>query len=181
VAAFDNFVMESNPSPVVPLYSAPTRPVPAGMAAIRAELWDPARKAPASYALVEATAAGLRTVRGVADAAGRVAIVFPYPPPAGGVDGQGNPLPPPAFTRQEWDVGLRAFYAPSSPVQPLLDLDAVLSQPAADLWSDEARSAPLTKVTLRFGRELVLRTKKTTTGAPLDPTPLPVLHITPAP
>jgi hypothetical protein len=151
------------------------------MAAIRAELWDPVRNAPASYALIEATVAGLRTLRGVADASGRLALLFPYPGPAGGVDAQGNQLPPPAFTKQEWDVGLRAFYAPTSHAPPLLDLGAVLSQPLADLWADEARSATLTRAALRFGQELVLRTKKTTTGAPLDPVPLPVLHITPAP
>ena len=180
-AIFDNFVMESNPTPAVPLYSSPSRSAPAGMAVLRAELWNPlaqgGKGAPASYALLEARVVGQRTLRGVADAAGRISIVFPYPEPTGG---SGN-TPPPAYTSQEWDVNLRAFYAPQSTTPPLPNLNAVLQQPAANLWSDEARSMPLTKQTLRFGQELIVRSKKTTTGAPLDPVPLPVLLITPAP
>lgn len=185
VARFDNFLMESNPTEAVPLYSAPTRATPGGMAVLRAELWNPLANAgeggPAAHALVEATVAGQRTLRGLSDKDGRLAIHFPYPEPTGAPDGQGGTLPPPAYTSQEWGVTLRAFYAPpQGATPPLPDLAAVLEQPEADLWSDEARSVPLPAQTLRFGRELIVRTQRTT-SAPLDATPLPVLLITPAP
>ena len=183
LAAFDNFLLEATPTPFVPLYSAPTRSASGGMAVVRAELWDPlargGRGAPAAYALLEATVAGWPTLRGVADSAGRVAVVFPYPEPSGADDGQGGRLPPPAFASQEWEVGLRAFYAPQAEVPALADVAAVFAQPAANLWSDEALSAPLTQATLRFGQELIVRSSRTTEGAP--PESLPVLLITPAP
>jgi hypothetical protein len=183
-AFFDNFLLESNPSPFVPLYSAPTRATQGGMAVLRAELWNPQARdglgAPASYALVEARVAGMPTLRGVADARGRLALVFPYPPPSGETDEHGNTQPPPAFTSQRWDVELRAFYAPAEEASPLPDLKAVFRQPFANLWSDEALSVPLTKAALRFGQELVVRSSGTRAGAPLEPKPLPVLLITPA-
>jgi hypothetical protein len=113
----------------------------------------------------------------VADSAGRVALVFPYPEPSGAPDGQGGSLPPPAYTSQEWEVGLRAFYAPQPEAAPLPDINAVFAQPAANLWADEARAVPLTKAALRFGQELVVRSLA---GAPPETTPLPVLLITPA-
>jgi len=179
-ALFDNFIFESSPIPFIPLFSAPTRSPQGGMAVLRAELWDPLPRggegAPAAYALLEASLAGRQTLRAVADAKGRVALVFPYPEPAGA----GGTVPPPAYTSQEWEVRLRAFYTPRGEVPPLPDLPAVFEQPAARLWSDEARTQPLTKATLRFGRELVLRSHRTNAGAPLEPTPLPVLLITPA-
>lgn len=183
-ALFDNFLLESNPTPFVPLYSAPTCTQKGGMAVLRAELWNPQARdgqgAPAAYALVEATVAGLPTLRGVADALGRLALVFPYPPPSGETDEHGNMQPPPAFTSQRWDVNLRAFYAPAEEASPLPDLKAVFRQPFANLWSDEARSVPLTKAALRFGQELVVRSSGTRAGAPPEPKPLPVLLITPA-
>jgi hypothetical protein len=183
-AFFDNFTLESNPKPYVPLFSAPERVPPGGMAVLRAELWNPLARggkgAPASYALVEARVAGAPTLRGLADASGRVALVFPTPAPTGEPDGQGGTQPPPAFTSQKWDVGLRAFYAPVGEAPPLPDLRAVFRQPLANLWSDEARSVPLTRATLRFGQELVVRSSRPRAGTPLEPTPLPVLLITPA-
>jgi hypothetical protein len=183
-AFFDNFMLESNPTPFVPLFSAPARTPPGGMAVLRAELWDPlargGRGAPASHALVEARIKGLHTLRGVADASGRVALVFPYPGPADETDEQGDTQPPPAFTGQRWEVGLRAFYARTEEPPPLPDLREVFRQPFANLWSDEARVVPLTEAALRFGQELVVRSSRTRAGAPLEPTPLPVLLITPA-
>ena len=95
-------------------------------------------------------------------------------------DGQGGTLPPPVFTSQKWEVNLRAFYAPSEEAPALPDLRELFRQPFANLWSDEARSVPLTKVTLRFGQELVARTSRTLPGPPPEAVPLPALLITPA-
>ena len=75
---------------------------------------------------------------------------------------------------------LRAFYAPTEPPPPLPKFPAALDQPRATLWADEARTTQLSKATLRAGRDLVVRSHKTVTNAPLEQTPLPVLLITPA-
>lgn len=178
-AVFDGFALESNPTQSLPLYSSPTRPVTGGMAVLRASLWDAAADAPAAWALMEARVNGQPTVRGYADEAGRVALVFPYPEPPSFV--QQNP-PPPAtpFTRQEWPVSVFASYRPQSPAPRVPDLKATLAQPRATLWADAARTTPLTKVTLRSGQQLVVRSNEAPTDAAPDGRPLPVLLITPA-
>lgn len=181
-AVFDNFLMESNPVPAVPLFSAPARRAGTGMAVIRAELWNPVAKAPASFALFEARVVGRQTMRGVADRQGRVALVFPYPEPTVPPDAPGQPAPVPPLTRQEWAVEVRAYYkTPAAGATPptVPELAATLAQPRAELWADEARSAPLTRATMRFGQELVVRSQRNVANAPLDPVPLPVLLVTP--
>lgn len=133
----------------VELYSAPTRPVPAGMAVVRAELWDADADAPAAWALLEASAAGLPPARGLADAAGRATIVFPYPEPSG-LDGSPPSLDRRALSAQTWTVDVRAYASPQ-PETPTLrpDLCTVLNQPPA---------GPAVEATLEYGRELVVRT-----------------------
>jgi hypothetical protein len=178
-AVFGGLIFESNPAQALPLYSAPTRPVTGGMAVLRASLWDSVADAPAAWALLEARAGGQPTARGYADAAGRVALLFPYPEPPSFV--QQNPPPPPTpFTRQEWPVSIYASYKPQSPAPRLPDLRATLAQPRATLWADAARTTPLTKVTLRSGQQLVVRSYEASTDAAPDGRPLPVLFITPA-
>jgi hypothetical protein len=176
-AVFDNFRMESNPSDSLPLFSAPTRQAGGGLAALRATLWDALADAPAAWALLEARVAGHPTVRGFSDEAGRVALVFPYPEPAAFAE-QSPPAAP--FTKQEWPVQLFASYAPQRPAPPVPSLPAALAQPRATLWADAARTTPLTRATLRSGRELVVRSSAAAPGSPLNDTPLPVLLMTPA-
>ena len=60
------------------------------------------------------------------------------------------------------------------------DLKATLAQPRATLWADAARTTPLTKVTLRSGQQLVVRSNEAPTDAAPGGRPLPVLFITPA-
>jgi len=147
---------------LVPLYSAPTRSVPGGMAVLRADLWDAQANAPAAWALLEAQIEGQAPVQGFADVMGRVALIFPYPKPITFVPG--SPGVPPqaantALTEQEWSVQLQAFYARLSPVPSIPDLCATLAQPPADLWADVAQTGILAGVTLRFGQELVVQSK----------------------
>jgi hypothetical protein len=160
----------------VPLFSAPSREAPAGMAAVRASLWDPVAGAAAAWAVLEVTAPGQAPARGIADAAGRVAVLFPYPEPAPPV-APGSPLPGSGvpLARQQWTVGLAASYTPGLPADPAPDLCRTLRQPAALLWADAARAAPLTGAALTFGQELVLRTADAAGGAPL-----PLLYVTAA-
>jgi hypothetical protein len=176
-AVFDNFRMEGNPAAALPLFSAPTRAAGGGLATLRASLWDAQADAPAAWALVEARFNGQPTVRGLADEAGRVALVFPYPEPAAFAE-QSPPSTP--FTKLEWPVQLFASYVPQRPVPTLPSLPAALAQPRANLWADSALTTPLTQATLRSGQELVVRSFDTSPEAPGGGKPLPVLLITPA-
>lgn len=149
----------------LPLYSAASRPVPEGMAVLRAELWDADAKEPAAWAMVEATAGEQRTVAGLADAGGRVMLPLPYPKPVvalgsplgsppGGSPGTGGPI-----TQQSWPVTFTVRYgrrtpAPGIPGVP--DLADVLTQPAVTAWQETSRTTAWTSATLRYGRELVL-------------------------
>jgi hypothetical protein len=148
--------------PAVPggleLYSAPSRPVPAGHATLRAQLWDAQRDAAAAWALLEVAPPGLRVARGLADALGRATVLFPYPEP------MAIPASPPADTprrplsEERWPVPVRAFYAAVDPTVTVPDLATVLAQPPATLLASASPPAPLTEITLEYGRELVLRT-----------------------
>lgn len=180
----------------IPLYSSPVRSVPAGMAAIRAELWDKSRDAPAAWAVVEGYLNDELVVRGVADEMGRIALLFPYPaprtftvssPPASPVSSPPAATGPP-LSDQVWPIRLRALYAPdrpaSSPPDPfemkpaLPDLRFTLSQPEATIWADAAASQPLAEVSLHYGREEILRSTSAT--SPPSQSRLSVLFITPA-
>lgn len=181
--AFDDFLMETNPIPSVPLFASPARAPQGGMAVVRTTLWNPLTNGPASFAVFEARVPGGQTVRAVADRAGRVALHFPYPEPIVLTDPQAKPIP---LTSQEWALDVRAYYKPPNPLPRVPDLATTLAQPRATLWSDEARTLQLTRVPnqngqgpLRYGQPLVLRTQRINSNAPLEPTPLAVLFVTP--
>lgn len=191
-------VLSSPPTPVesIPLYSSPVRNVPAGMAVLRADLWEAAGDSAASWAVMEATLNDQIIARGIADEQGRIALIFPYPaprpfsissPPA-------SPLgsPPAAtsapLTEQVWPIGLRAFYtrerpvlSPPNPLPTLPELPELrftLSQPEATIWADAAISEPLLAASLRYGHELVLQSQAAT--SPPSQARQSVLFITPA-
>jgi hypothetical protein len=140
-----------SPDGTVPLYSAPARPVPSGLAVVRAELHVAGQDVPAAWATLEATLNGSLLARGLADDQGRVVLLFPYP----------EPLllelesPPPGtqrpFTQQSWSLDFTVRYdAPAGPMPRLPDLCQALSQ-----WP--AQVEPLASTTLVYGQELVLR------------------------
>jgi hypothetical protein len=172
----------------VPLFSTPTRAVPAAMAVLRADLWDPQggqdqRGAPASWAVLEAQLPGRPVVRGMADAQGRIALIFAYPEPVTNVL-ESPPLMSPlstveggtALRQQTWPVTLQAAYAPRHPVPATPNLDEALTQPPAQLWDvwDDVGRTELMPVTLRFGQELIVRSRDA------GRRPRPALFITPA-
>src|SRR5205085_8383331 len=185
---------ESPPAPQLPdglpLFSAPARLPPAGMTAIRAELWDETTKSPAAYALLEARFKGRLLGRGMADEEGRLALVIPYPPPTR-LPRTSPPDSPPAaagtippLTQQEWAIDLAARYGPvGSPppfAPPFPDLLTVLSQKPATLWQDAAKTTPLTAATLSYGRECFVRTEAASPViSPVEGAPRAALFITP--
>ena len=151
------------PGPDLPgffLFSAPARPATASLGLVRAQLAErlsATERRPAAFAVLEVRTNGGPAWQGIADAAGRVAVFFPFPPFV-------FPTPPPADPTPRWDVTVRVRYqspplAPAPPHDDVPDLAAVLNQPAAQLRSAEA-DPPLNELTTRavFGRPLELRT-----------------------
>ncbi len=169
-------------STAVPLYSTSTRPVPEGMAVIRAQLWDSLLQTYAVGAVLEAQIAGRPPMRGFADTNGWVTLIFPYPEPLdfpldspSGAIPTGTSLP---LTQQAWFIPLQVAYAqrrPQEAVPSFLDLCTVLTQPAAQLWADSARTQPLIGATLKFGQDLIVRSTDS-----VQHTALAVLFITAA-
>ena len=178
----------------IPLYSSPARIAPAGLAIIRADLWDPTRGtqgAEAASAVLELYDNDRFVARGIADEKGRVALVFPYPAPKTFAPSSppGSPLgsPPaatgPALTDQLWTFGVRALYGIQSPPtvaspDALPDLRALLSQPEAALWVDEGRNEQLLEVAVQFGQPLILKSRPPSMSPPLKGGSM--LFITPA-
>jgi hypothetical protein len=162
--------------PAVPLFSAPSREAPAGMATIRATLWDASAAAPAAWAVLEVSTPGQAPARGIADSQGRVVVLFPYPEPTGPSPVLSSPLVRSGvpLAQQQWTVAVRAAYAPR-PETSAPDLCGTLRQASAFLWADSDQSVPLTEATLLFGQELVLRTTNASHG-----TPLSLLYVTAA-
>jgi hypothetical protein len=141
--------------PSVPLFSAPSRSVPPGLAVLRAELREADGETAAAWALIEVTLPGRAPALGVADERGICAVILPYPEPNDAFPA--SPLVPgKRLDQQQWSVGVRAFYGAERRVPP--DLGAVLLQPATRLWQRLSPPEEITGTTLRFGREIVLGT-----------------------
>ena len=190
-------LLSSPPTPIesIPLYSSPVRSVPAGMAVVRADLWDSASDTAASWAVMEASLNDEVIARGIADAEGRMALIFPYPAPRpfSIASPPGSPLASPLvanslpLTEQVWPIQLRAFYTAERPVASppnpfptkpeLPELRFTLSQPEATIWADAALTEPLLEASLQYGHELVLQSKAT---SPPSQARQSVLFITPA-
>jgi hypothetical protein len=141
-------VTRVTPTETVGLFCAPTRRLPAGFAAVRAQLFDAVALRPAAGAILEAGVAGEPTARGMADEEGRVVVPLPWPELTTGP--AGSPPVPAALASQAWTLELTARYAPG--LWPR-DLDAALAQPPATL-----DLPPVPGRTLAYGRELILRT-----------------------
>lgn len=164
----------------VPLYSAPARQAPQGFAVLRADLWDAIAQVPAAWAVIEAHIGTGAAFTGIADAKGRLALLFPWPAPPPAAPGS-PPLSPPNSGRkplreQEWTVELAARYRRSVPVPDMPGMPGTLAQPWASLWSTGTANrglasppgALLTSATLEFGKELVARSARSFSGEPMS-------------
>jgi hypothetical protein len=167
--------------PSIPLYSAPARRTLGGMAVIRAELRESLERA-ASFAVLEARFNGNLVARGIADAAGRIVLMFPALAP------QNNPFtsPPSDATRisladQKWNLDLTIKYDPrifqTSPPVPtenagenLPDLRLVLAQANGKLWANAEKTESFTTAVLQAGKELILRSRAAQILSPAPPT-----------
>jgi len=145
----------------VPLFSAPARAVPAGLAAVRGEVWNRAADRPASWAVVTASPDGTTYV-GMADARGMFTLVIPYAgalpplvgsPPSGAVE----------IGELSWPLTVQVNYQPSvqrrvEDAEPP-DVRSVLEQAPAEVYDTLALSGPSLTRELRFGQDLVIATQ----------------------
>lgn len=150
------------------LFPSVSRPVPPGVAAIRADLEDPDSGEKAAYAVLSATVGGI-TRTAIADQEGRATVLIPFPTPERLRQGS-----PPADTRAAtWPVTLRAKWDPGAlrypfPAREGLNpawaarpsLKSILDeQRSALVWTDEGQAPAVEWTeTLVHGQELRLRT-----------------------
>src|SRR5437867_1460769 len=134
----------------IPLFSAPSRTTPEGMAVLRAEMVEtgtsPAGVREAGWAVIEATAGDQPTVTGLADARGRIMLPLPYPKPVITLGSMATGNVP--LQDQTWTVNFTVRYRRRTPVPELPNLFDVLSQPVATAWQTTAFSIPFTQTTL---------------------------------
>lgn len=150
------------------LFSAPSRSIPPGMAAIRADVVDDATDRPAAWAVLTATVGGV-TRTGIADGDGRVLLLIPYPIP----DRLKQASPPADARAASWTVSLAVRWEPAAlrypfPAREGLDpawaarpgLKSVLDEqrPALAWPHEDGPPAAEWTETLVHGQELVLRT-----------------------
>jgi len=158
---------------VAHLFSAVSRTVPPGVGAVRADLWDYDANQPASWAVLRVQIGGQsETWTGIADAAGRVLVLVPYPvmqalqlgsPPG---TGQGS------ITSQSWPLTVEALYSPDQLTLPAANFndvqwpwtgtpslrDILRKQQAALIWTSSLTPATQLTANLNFGADLVLTT-----------------------
>jgi hypothetical protein len=145
----------------VPLFSAPARAVPGGLAAIRGEVWSQSANRPASWALVTASPDGTTYV-GMADARGIFTLVIPFagalPPLVGS--------PPSGATEigeLTWPLTIQVYYQPTAqrPVDDAEppDVRSVLEQAPAEVYDTLVLHGPSLVRELRFGQDLVIATQ----------------------
>jgi len=158
-----------------PLFATPSRPVPAGLTAVRASLVDADTGEPAAFALLvvrdvqdvlsgspRALAAGIADERGEASAI----LAYPEPPPAPVVSPPASPpagFAPTPLARQTWSLRVEVWYerglprhAPDRTQAALPDLCDLVRQPAATVLTSTSPPVALPDATLRYGEELVL-------------------------
>lgn len=169
------------------LFSAPTRPVPPGVAAVRADLADQNANAPAAWAVVRVQITGQTEIwTGIADDQGRAMVLVPYPlvdrlrlgsPPG---SGQGN------ITGQSWPLAVQVLSSPAKLTFPMANQAGVVwpftitpnlkgileDQQPATIWADPNTPTEQLAASLSLGQGLVLRSVQTS-----PPSTLSVLNI----
>jgi hypothetical protein len=145
----------------VPLFSAPSRPVPSPLAVVYAQLRELGSGQDAAWCLLTVAIDGVVRGVGLADAQGRIAVIFPYPEPPR----MSLASPPEARNDFTWQLALSAFGFSASPpgavpaVPDLADIFASLSTPRTVVESTVSPSLPFR---LTYREALTARTAGTT-------------------
>ncbi len=147
------------------LFSAPARQRPSWLGAVRGELVDAATREPAAHAVVRVRTPDGAAHYGLADGAGRLAVLLPYPvieDQLGGSPGVGGtPL-----AERRWLLQVEVLYRPALlqalPGTELPDYYSILQQGPGRIWTerpeDGGSAEPHWTGELQYGRELTLRT-----------------------
>lgn len=141
----------------VPLFSAPSRPVPEPLAAVRAHLREFGTAREASWSLLSVSIDGETRGLGLSDAHGRVAVLFPYPEPPR----LSLASPPEARNDFTWQLALTAFWSPASPpvaVPAAADLADVFAALATPRQVIESIASPAMPLRLTYRQTLTVRT-----------------------
>lgn len=163
------------------LFAAPSRRIPPGLAAIRADVEDADTGEPAAWAVLRATLEG-RESTGIADERGRVLLLAPLPT----ADRLGLGSPPGSgqgpLAGKSWPVTLRVEYQPEALRYPLAgaaelpgswvarpSLKSILDEQNPALVTTTVGDDPVTEWTaeLSYGEELLLRSRDAE-GEPLS-------------
>ena len=151
------------------LFSASTRRAAPGQAMLRGDLVDAVGGGPAAHAVVEVS----RTSNppsppwyGIADAYGKLAVLFPYPTL------NENGIPPNGLTslpNTTWELTVRVRYAPTKLIVPpgvgVPEITSIFSQDQGGVYTRAPDASPpgtlqaQTTATLRYGAETMLRTE----------------------
>jgi hypothetical protein len=162
------------------LFSAPTRPAPAGMAAVSAYLIDQDANAPAAWAVVQIQVGSDPEIwSGIADDSGRALVLVPFPVAQSLLGGSPPGSGQPNIGDDTWPLTVTAQYSPGALGYPLSgapDLvwpwtdtpnlkDILTLQQPATIWTNPASGGAEFSATLTFGQSLVLRSSS---GSPLS-------------
>lgn len=147
---------------VVPLFSTAARPVPAGLAVVRADLRQvlPANEngLKASWAVMDVLYKGKTVGRGVADVDGRVAVILPYPPPAISSTGSGVPAATLPLCQQSWTIAIEVRFQTTDPEVEFPDLAGVLASPKVTPQDPSGLDGLPGVLSLVYGQETIVRT-----------------------
>lgn len=154
---------------LVPLFSAPARPVPASFGVVRATLWDSVNQQAAAWALLTATVNG-SNFQAMADARGVVALWVLYPTRQFGIVSGADaawPLPVPVTITINYQPGAH-ISLPALPPDAPPDRASLLGQAAATFDGGQ----PSLAVSLPYRQDYILKT---------DSDPQSRQHVEPAP
>ena len=158
------------PTPAVSgftLVSRSSRPTPGEVGVVRAQLVErlgPGQFRPASHAVLQVQASGVPLQVGISGEDGSVVVFFPYPAFDAAVRGGSPALGGPESRLQGWDVTARVRYRPAAQTKPDQfarppDLGALMNQPFARLWPDQAGPGQLQRpARLVYSQPLLLET-----------------------
>lgn len=141
-----------------PLFSAPARPVPPALAAVRAQLRRSDDGRPAAWALVETFWNGTLLCTGLADREGRVSLYFAYPEPVPKHLQRVSPSQP--YPEASWTLTMQVRHTPYAQdvTPPAVErLERILAQEPRALLDSLMPAANFTDRTLELGVELVVR------------------------
>lgn len=151
-------------STYVPLFSAPTRRLPGGVAAVYAQLAaldTDGSTIPATWSVGEAWIDGEQVATGMSDARGSLLLAFPYPAPPLGMT---SPAEAWSLYQSNWQVQLRVRYAPPADASHPPDYCSAFRQPEVQVIDGLSPVTFMPAQTLFYGQALVFRSSASPRG-----------------